>query len=88
MMNKGDRGITFPDMDMKMFNDMVNLPPAQSPLDPDNILIDSGLDISMESGYVHLYEALQTEAVHACGKCAAVYIGNRCHSFQFGVICG
>ena len=37
MMNKGDRGIKFPAMDMKTFNEMVNLPPARSPFDPDNI---------------------------------------------------
>ena len=47
MMNKGERGITFPAMDMKIFKEMVNLPPAQSPFDPDNILIDSGSDISL-----------------------------------------
>ena len=46
-MNNGERGITFPAMDMKPFNEMVNLPPAQSPFDPDNILIDSGSDISL-----------------------------------------
>ena len=46
-MNKGDRGITFPAMSMKQFNDLVNLPPAQSPFDPDNVLIDSGSDISL-----------------------------------------
>ena len=44
-MNKGDRGITFPAMDMKTLNETVNLPPAQSPFDPDNILIDIGSDI-------------------------------------------
>ena len=32
---------------MEQFNDLVNLPPAQSPFDPDNILIDSGSDISL-----------------------------------------
>ena len=47
MMNKGDRGITFPAMDMKTFNELVNLPPAQSPFDPDHILNDSGSDISL-----------------------------------------
>ena len=46
-MNKGDRGITFPAMSMKQFNDLVNLPPAQSPFDPDKILIASGSDISL-----------------------------------------
>ena len=46
-MNRGDRGITFPAISMEQFNDLVNLPPAQSPFDPDNILIDSGSDISL-----------------------------------------
>ena len=46
-MNKGDRGISFPAMSMKQFNELVNLPPAQSPFDPDNIFIDSGSDISL-----------------------------------------
>ena len=46
-MNMRDRGITFPAMSMKQFNDLVNLPPSQSPFDPDNILIDSGSDISL-----------------------------------------
>ena len=41
-MNKGDRGITFLAMRMKTSNEMVNLPPAQSLFDPDNMLIDSG----------------------------------------------
>ena len=31
-----------------------------------------------------MYEALQTEAVHACGQYAAVYTSNRCHTFQLG----
>ena len=34
-------------MDMKTFNEMVNLPPAQSPFDPDKILIDNGSDIRL-----------------------------------------
>ena len=46
-MNKGDKGIIFPAMSMKQFNELVNLPPAQSPFDPDNILIDSGSHISL-----------------------------------------
>ena len=46
-MNQGDRGITFPAMDMKTFRELVNLPPAQSPFDPDHLLIDSGSDISL-----------------------------------------
>ena len=46
-MNKGDRGISFPAMTMEQFNDLVNLPPAQSPFDPDHLLIDSGSDISL-----------------------------------------
>ena len=46
-MNRGDRGITFPAISKKKFNDLVNLPPAESPFDPDNILIDSGSDISV-----------------------------------------
>ena len=46
-MNKGDRGITFPAMDMSAFRELVNLPPAQSPFDLDLILIDSGSDISL-----------------------------------------
>ena len=40
-MNKGDRGITFPGMGMEKFDELVNLPPAQSPFDPDHLLIDS-----------------------------------------------
>ena len=48
MMNQGNRGITVASIDMKTFNEMVNtLPSAQSPFDPDNILIDSGSDISL-----------------------------------------
>ena len=47
-MNKGDCGITFPSMHMKSFNKIVNtLPPAQSPCDPDNILIDIGSSVSL-----------------------------------------
>ena len=46
-MNKGDRGILFPAMTLEQFNDLVNLPPAQSPFDPDHLLIDSGSDISL-----------------------------------------
>ena len=46
-MNKGDRGITFPGMCMEKFNELENLPPAQSPFDPDHLLIDSGSDISL-----------------------------------------
>ena len=46
-MNRGDRGITLPAMDMKTFRELVNLPPAQSPFDPDHLLIDSGSDISL-----------------------------------------
>ena len=47
VMNKGDRGITFPGMDLEKFNELVNHPPAQSPFDPDHLLIDSGSDISL-----------------------------------------
>ena len=47
VMNRGDRGITFPAMSMEQFNDLVNLPPAQSPFDPDHLLIDRGSDISL-----------------------------------------
>ena len=47
VMNRGDRGITFPAMSMEKFNELVNLPPAQSPFDPDHLLIDSGSDISL-----------------------------------------
>ena len=46
-MNQGDRGITFPAMDMKTFRELVHLPPTQSPFDPDHLLIDSGSDISL-----------------------------------------
>ena len=46
-MNTGDRGITFPAMDMMTFKELVNLPPAQSPFDPDHLLIGSGSDISL-----------------------------------------
>ena len=46
-MNEGDRGITIPAMDMSAFRELVNLPSAQSPFDPDHILIDSGSDISL-----------------------------------------
>ena len=46
-MNRGDSGITFLAMSMEQFNELVNLPPDQSPFDPDNILIDSGSDISL-----------------------------------------
>ena len=45
--SKGDRGITFPAMDMKTFRELVTFPPAQSPFDPDHLLIDSGSDISL-----------------------------------------
>ena len=47
MMNKGDRGITFPAMDMSTFRELKNLSPAQSPFDPDHLLIDRGSDISL-----------------------------------------
>ena len=47
MMNKGDRGITIPAMDMSAFRELGNLPLAQSPFDPDHILIDSGSNISL-----------------------------------------
>ena len=46
-MNQGDRGITYPAMDMKTFRELVHLPPAQSPFDPDHLLIDSGSYISL-----------------------------------------
>ena len=47
MMNQGDRGITFPAMDMKTFRELVHLPPAQSLFKPDHLLIDSSSDISL-----------------------------------------
>ena len=48
MMNQVHRGITVASIDMKTFRDMVNtLPSAESPFDPDNMLIDSGSDISL-----------------------------------------
>ena len=46
-MNRGDRGISFPAMSMEKFNELVNLPPAQSPFDPDHLLIDSSPDIGL-----------------------------------------
>ena len=48
MMNQGHRGIIVASIDMKPFRDMVNtLPSAESPFVPDNVLIDSDLDISL-----------------------------------------
>ena len=48
MMNNGDRGSTVTSPDMKTFRDMVNTrPSAESPFDPDHILIDGGSDISL-----------------------------------------
>ena len=42
------RGVTVASITMKTFNEMVNtLPPAESPFDPDSILIDSGSDITL-----------------------------------------
>ena len=34
-------------MSMEKLNDLVNLPPSQSPFHPDHLLIDSGSDISL-----------------------------------------
>ena len=48
MMHQGHRGITVASIDIKTFRDMVNtLPSAESPVDPEYILIDSGSDISL-----------------------------------------
>ena len=59
-------GISFPAMSMKQFYELVNLPPAQSPFDPDNILIDSGSDISLVWNQVNVYLHTALQSSEQC----------------------
>ena len=73
-MNKADRGITMPSMDMSAFRPLVNLPPTQSPFDPDHLLIESGSDISfvwnqdMFTGILWV-EMFSCEQASGCTRC-------------------
>ena len=58
---------------MERFNDMVNLPPAQSPFDPDNSLIDSGSDISLAWNQ-DMFTCIQPCSLRQCTPVGSVAI--------------